>query len=299
MASIQDIVDITQAVNSISNVATSLLSSNSQEYVNNATDAINRSYGSLSTPVRNGLSSLTQLAGIDRVSSIPINQVTNEPINYKVRLVSVLGLKTAFSSNDLYSVIFDNTPDFSESGSVTYTPTSPVHMPGSIQSYKSTDSRTFSISSDLISRNTADVSKNMRYLQILRSWRYPFFGKSGSTSSGQQSAFNRIQSSGNVNLLGAPPEILYLYAYSTSNNDSRQLNGQLVNINRLPVVLTSLSITYPKDVDYLPSTPTPTGVTEPFPVKLSIQISLTEAHSPVEYERFDLMAYKSGTLKNF
>jgi hypothetical protein len=231
-------------------------------------------------------------------------------IRYKVRLVSVIGLATAFQPGDINSVIFEVTPSFSESGTVEYNSVQPIHMPGGIQTYKYTSSRTFSITAHLISRNTADALKNMKYLQALRAWRYPYFGNSGTTnqtnagsSIGQMDGPNSLvgqQVSGSTSsgeLLGAPPEVLYLYAYSTSANDGRGNGG--VNINRVPVVLSSLTINYPEDVDYLPVSVTPSTTTEPFPVKMDVQITLLEAHSPNEFQGFSLQSYKTGNLPNF
>ncbi len=254
-------------------------------------------------------------SGSDLFSDISNTSEDASKIRYKVRLVSVIGLANAFSPGDINSVIFEATPGFTESGTVEYSQVQPVHMPGSIQTYKFTHARTFNITAHLISRNTADALKNMKYLQTLRSWRYPFFGNSGTTNATRKPAassvgqFNgaspesRIKNSTsdtNSELLGAPPEVLYLYAYSTSANDKRSFEtDSRVNINRVPVVLSSLQITYPEDVDYLPISITPTSKTEPFPVKMDVQLTLLEAHSPTEYERFDLMSYKTGTLVHF
>lgn len=93
--------------------------------------------------------------------------------------------------------------------------------------------------------------------------------------------------------LGAPPEVLYLTAYSDSVNTSGSLN-KVSNITRVPVVITNLTITYPNDVDYIPTT---SG--EPFPIIMSISLSLVETHSPKEYELFDLFKYRKGLLPGF
>lgn len=255
------------------------------------------------------------LSGTDLFGSADLSG-TAQTTQFKVRLVSVIDLARAFTPGDINSVIFEVTPSFSETGSVEYTAIQPIHMPGGIQTYKYTNSRTFNITAHLISRNVNDAQRNIRYLQTLRQWRYPYFGNSGTTSAtkqpaapamgqfnGNDIAMDRIRSStseSNNELLGAPPEVLYLYAYSTSNNDKRGLDANSrVNINRVPVVLSSLNITYPEDVDYLPIHITPTAKTEPFPVKMDVQITLLEAHSPTEYERFNLAAYKTGNLTNF
>jgi hypothetical protein len=191
-------------------------------------------------------------------------------------------------------------------------------MPGGIQVYKSTGSRTFEIGAHFISRNTADALQNIKNLQTLRSWTLPFFGASTTSFSGTNNISANpspyydmdtpltapvgqsqiTDSTSGVNLLGAPPEVLYLYGYSSiASKDRKNVNG--INLNRIPVVVTSLGISYTDDVDYIPVTMSPTQQTEPFPVKMDVTISLAETHSPVDYEQFNLLSYKLGTLKNF
>jgi hypothetical protein len=224
-------------------------------------------------------------------------------------------------------VSFDVTPAFSESGSVDYSAITPIHMPGGIQVYKKTNSRTFTIGAKLISRTVAEATQNLVYLQTLRAWRMPYFGSRSSSrnrtqpqqSSDTDQRVTEAQRTKNaqarinaakVELLGAPPPVLYLYAYSTSDNSgdkngrSQSLYG--VNINRVPVVLTELSIVYPEDVDYLPTfnkvangSPIVDKNSEPFPVKMDVNITLVETHSPAEYEKFSLQKYKMGQLVNF
>lgn len=243
---------------------------------------------------------------------------------FKVRLVPISALTGGADPSTVRAatVSFDVTPQFSESRSVEYTPVTPVHMPGSIQIYKHTNSRTFEISANLISRNVGDAWKNMAKLQMLRGWLMPYFGatntlttqqndyrnnvKGGKLSSDEVAAnrAERIQNEG-VQLRGAPPDVLYMYAYSTDSNDSRSANGDRtrVNINRVPVVITNLSISYPDDVDYIPcydpELDQPDEYAEPFPKKLAVTVSLAETHSPREYENFDLAKYKNGNLTNF
>lgn len=246
------------------------------------------------------------------------------PNRYKVRLISVL--------NEYERVNFDVTPSFQESRSVEYTPVVPLHIPGAIQVYKHTNSRNFSITARFISRNIDDALKNMFKLQTLRGWTMPYFGQYSSTLTAEQRknrndmtsrtnpAKTSAQTAGGsqdrkkarivsqedtgVELLGAPPMILYLYAYSTSANDNRP--SGYVNINRVPVVITSLDFTYPEDVDYIPNIdPTSNlnvldpSLTEAFPVRMDVSVSLVETHSPIEYERFSLSEYKQGKLPNF
>lgn len=238
----------------------------------------------------------------DKLSSK--NQSDN---NFKVRLVSILDMVKS-SYDHQTQVIFQVTPTINETGSVEYTPIQPVHMPGGIQVYKFTSSRTFEINAHFITRSVGDAIVNMRNLQTLRSWRMPFFGKSTTDISPAKNpnadsklSMDQIKNDKNnkgINLLGAPPEVLYLYGYSPVN---RVADGKVGarNINRVPVVITNLSISYPEDVDYIPVSLTPGSTTESFPVKMDVTISLLETHSPAEYETFNLSSYKSGTLVNF
>lgn len=252
---------------------------------------------------------------------------------FKVRLVSVLNnIASTQAPGDRrfgsQQVIFENTPTFSESGGVEYTPVQPVHMPGAIQVYKNTQPRTFSITHKFISRTTAEATANANYVQLLRSWRFPFFGKGSTTLTDSQAetrrqlqgnitatqqqlrnqlqsqdraasntavllnSLQRAQSSAGFELLGAPPEVLYLYAYSAQTTD--RVSKQIHNINRVPVVLTNLDINYPEDVDYIPS-----DFNEPCPVRWDISITLAETHSPTEFENFSLVKYKTGQLDFF
>lgn len=93
--------------------------------------------------------------------------------------------------------------------------------------------------------------------------------------------------------LGAPPEVLYLTAYSDPVLKGGQLDRS-TNIFKIPVVITNLSINYPNDVDYIP-----TIDGEPFPIIMSISLALVETHSPREFENFDIFKYRDGKLPGF
>lgn len=311
-------------------------------------------------------------------------------------------VKLQNQSNQSEMVIFNVSPELSESRAINYTPLEPVHSPGQMMIYKNTQARTFELSDvKFISRSREEASANLKSLQMIRSWTLPWFGKGsasasgssgsigsginsagGGTSSGNandndegppeterattadnsginnraseeveevteseifaaaipnnfnftqagSAALNSVTSTVNSGIatarsvlsspsaaasaataavsrlsgglggsgasgssgsggsnLGAPPAVLYLSAYSNG--------GQYTNINKIPVVMTNLSIQYPTDVDYIPSS---TG--EPFPTIMSISMSLTESHSPVEYEGFSLADFKAGKLTGF
>lgn len=87
---------------------------------------------------------------------------------------------------------------------------------------------------------------------------------------------------------GSPPEVLYLYGYSEDGNAK---SNTVQNLRRIPVVITSISFTYPNDVDYIP---TVDGI--PFPIVMNIAISLRETKSPYEIEQFSLADFRMGKL---
>jgi hypothetical protein len=253
--------------------------------------------------------------------------------NYKVQLIPIASLQTgSYGAIANSRVVFEVTPTFAESRTAEYSAVSPVHMPGSIQMYQRTSSRTFTIGAKLISRTSQEAVQNKQYLQTLRAWLMPYFGSTNtlqeqqiaaranldaatlqlaernSTKTDKEKAalHNTIDAARmnvGVQLTGAPPDVLYLYAYSTgANYESGLRTASTANINRVPVVLTSLNITYPDDVDYIPVTENISSVlsyVEPFPIHITVDLNLSETHSPNEFERFDLNAYKTGTLANF
>jgi hypothetical protein len=93
--------------------------------------------------------------------------------------------------------------------------------------------------------------------------------------------------------LGAPPEVLYLTAYSSGSDVGGRLDKP-TNINKVPVVITNLAYSYPNDVDYIP-----TLDGEPWPIIMTITISLVESHSAREFEQFDIFKYRDGLLPGF
>jgi hypothetical protein len=204
---------------------------------------------------------------------------------YWVRLVS--------ARDSSRNVVFNTMPIVSEAGNVNYQQISPTHMPGSYQVYENTSSRTYDLSDiKLISRNSVEARENLIRLNQLRAWRFPYFGNPDAVVVGGN--ITEDQASELRDYLGAPPEVLYLSAYSS--NETRG------NIFKIPTVMSNLSITYPNDVDYIPTAKV--GSADmigdvPFPVIMTIGITLTEQHSADEYERFNLIAFKNGQLTNF
>ncbi len=135
-------------------------------------------------------------------------------------------------------IIFTVTPNVSETIQIGYQSIQPVHFPGAIQLYQHTSAKTYNISQiQLISRTPQEAAVNLFTLNILRGWTKPYFGATVG------------------NMLGASPDVLYFWAYSNSpsTKTSGNTKSHVGNINRIPVVLTSLNINYPNDVDYVPT----------------------------------------------
>jgi len=183
-------------------------------------------------------------------------------------------------------VVFEVTPDLIENRSINYKSLDPVHMPGQIFVYGSSSSRTFNISSiRLISRTPQEAQKNLTTLHMLRFWCMPRFGE-------QSTPEDKT-----LGQLGQPPDVILLSAYSKVPSDIALANNKaqrMGHLNRVPVVITNLSVPYPSDVDYIP---TPDGV--PMPTIMTIDMTLVETHSPIQYEKFSLAQFKNGTLPGF
>ena len=169
------------------------------------------------------------------------------------------------------AVKFRVMPGISEQRGASYEEVAIAQHPGAILKYQTTSNREWSLSVKLITRNSEEASENQITLNTLRSWLMPYYGDGTEKNS---------QANG-MDMLGAPPDVLDFTAYGDKN------------IGKVPVVLASLGVTWPNDVDYLP-----TLDGQPFPVILTLDISLKEAWSPKEYTAFDLYAYKQGNMAN-
>lgn len=162
-----------------------------------------------------------------------------------------------------------NMPTIQESRDVSYKGADIVHHPGEILKYQNTSSRVWQITAKLTSRNPAEATRNLDYINMIRAWAMPFYGN----GTANEFSLNR--------LVGSPPPILTLAAYG------KQMIGPV------PCVLINYSWTFPNDCDYIT---TETGA--PFPVILDINLTLKESFSPAEYSNFNLMDYKSGNMSS-
>ena len=117
-------------------------------------------------------------------------------------------------------------------------------------------------------------------------------GRQGDVGKYKKVTVNQQYNNG-ASFLGAPPEVLYLTAYSDATASGGKLD-KTSNISKVPVVITSMNYSYPNDVDYIQ-----TLEGEPWPIIMTISLSLAESHSPQEFDTFDLFAYRDGKLPGF
>lgn len=212
--------------------------------------------------------------------------------DFKVKLTRAASAN--LPANQVERVVWDATPEFSESRQIMYKNIEPVHAPGAIYQYGSTSARTFTIEGKFISRSINEATRTLAYVQYLRTWAMPVFGTAG-TATGE-------------NILGAPPSVLFLTAYSRSTLSDAQTSKTVPigngtssstpaignNIYNVPVVITSLNIPFPSDVDYIP-----TINNIPVPTIIQVTVSLVETHSPNAYAKFNIQQFKLGQLINF
>ena len=244
---------------------------------------------------------------------------------FKIRL-STAGSRgaTTLADKRAASIVFDVTPELVENRNINYKSYDPVHAPGQIYVYQNTSARTFQLSNiKLISRTSEEASKNLARLWVMRSWTMPSFGSAGfeqgiaagnaeesKTEGGVVDIREMIRSmSGTTeatNFLGAPPQVLYLSAFSRMGAANGSGTGSVGHLRNIPVVITQLSIPYPTDCDYIPTTPhggdrksKTKDSSTPMPTIMTIDMQLTETHSPNEYETFSLRAFKTGDLSGF
>lgn len=167
-------------------------------------------------------------------------------------------------------VRFTATPELSEGRTLLYEEINDIRSPGGYVIYQGTAPRTYSISAKMVSRTKAEATKTFQYTHLLKSWTVP-------------NSLNDTDAvlGGGVNT----PQVLRLYGYGFISK------GQLRGV---PVVITSLNITYPSNVTYIPTTDTRAYI----PIIQSFSIELKEVRNLEELtpENFKIQAYREGTL---
>lgn len=192
-------------------------------------------------------------------------------------------------------VVFRVSPEhINESRQAIYKPLEPLHMPGAVQIYTHTTPRNWSLSGiKLVSRNGIEAEDNLETVNLLRSWLTPYFGESSTLDKDNYKS----------EMLGAPPPVLLFSAYSDGKFKSPQQgssgfgrdSSSMGILRSVPVVIQTLNIPFSNDVDYIQTETSK----QPFPAITSLDLQLTETHSPAEYSKFNITEYKQGKLEGF
>jgi hypothetical protein len=168
-------------------------------------------------------------------------------------------------------VYFEVMPEIVEQHGSDYEPVSPSQSPGAFQKYKGSSSTVWTVNVTFISRNSAEATQNYDNLMRLRGWMKPFYGERTGVSFPEK--------------LGAPPPVL-------------KFSGLRDLIGPVPVVITALSWTWPRDVDYI-ATDIISDTDKnfiPFPTVLQVPINLVESYAVDQFNQFSLADYRVGRL---
>lgn len=162
----------------------------------------------------------------------------------------------------LSTVIFEATPDMSESGRTQLIDIGDIRAAASIVIYMGSPSRAFNLNAKFISRTKNEAAKNNNYINILKAWRMPVIKR------GEK--------------WGAEPETLRLFAY-----------GNI--IRGIPVMVESLTVEYSSESDYIETTDA-NNKTIWVPIIQNVTIGLKEVRSMDDLGSFDYKDYKTGNL---
>jgi hypothetical protein len=184
----------------------------------------------------------------------------------KIRLVSSTITPTTSSSNaGQEEIVFDISPTVDEAKNALYSEIGDIRTAASILIYIGSPSRKWSINAQFVSRTKEEATKTWSSVQLLRSWLNP--------DPNYKYGFD-----------SATPHVLKLYGYG------RTWRG-------IPVVLTSLNVSYPNDIDYVPTSVDNTKV----PIVQTVTLNLTEARTVDDLinNKFNLELFKIGQLPNW
>lgn len=221
------------------------------------------------------------------------------------------------------SVVFFISPELTEGRNVTWAEVSDLRLPASILIYMGSPSRNFSINAKFLARSQAEADVAFRNMNLLKSWCVtstdPYLGTTSNVTLFDPSvglAANDAQSAGDVssNLKqdnthgiinrGNTPNVNTVKTNTaTVANDLFSgtppvlvLEGYGQQYRKIPVVITSLSIPFTGEVDYIKSS----GGAY-VPILQEISISLKEARNVFgkdgsSIDSFNLASFKAGLL---
>lgn len=221
------------------------------------------------------------------------------------------------------SVTFFLTPEISESRSVNYLEIGDIRLPASILIYMGSPSRSFNISAKFMARSQAEADVAFRNKSLLESWCVTNSGLSGDnigsavTKTNNQLGNPDVVNPGDTATVaqqdGFIPGISALPTKSQVSNQPPQtftastdlfaqsppvlaLEGYAGQFRKIPIVIRSLNISYPSDVDYIAGS---NGVMVPILQDISIQLQEARNISGGKgaIDKFRLKEFKQGTLQ--
>jgi len=164
-------------------------------------------------------------------------------------------------NKDQQIVVFDVTPELSESGSTVLVDIGDIRAAASIVIYMGSPSRSFSINAKFVSRDADEATQTYKNIVNLKAWREPQLAPGV--------GFN------------AEPETLRLFAYE----------GTLKGI---PVMIQSLNISWSPEVDYISD-----NSGNPIPIIQDVTIQLKEVRSFDDLKTFDYSQFRIGKLNTW
>lgn len=193
-------------------------------------------------------------------------------------------------------LMFPYTPIIQETTTVNYEMHDLVHSNQPIASFKNVGAKELQISGAFTAQNDVESRYCLAVIHYLRTVTKMYFGIGGDAASKR----------------GTPPPILLLNGYGTAL------------FHNLPVIVTTVNIEYPQDVDYVEvtpikkirrvdrtqeinfdeleeikidtSSPGATGASAWIPTKFNIAMTLSVQNTPSRLRRFDLDDFRTGNL---
>jgi len=161
---------------------------------------------------------------------------------------------------DTGGVVFPYTPQLAVTHTATYTPTAITHANFQHYTYSNSDIAAITISADFTAQNDEEAAYVLAVIHFFRTVTKMYFGKDFWPTA------------------GTPPPILFLSAYGKSL------------FNRVPVVVTSFTSTFPGDADYF----SVNG--NRVPTAMNMQIAVQPVYNRRQSLNFSLTGFANQTL---
>lgn len=235
------------------------------------------SYGTVLDPAAQARRASTALAAETKwLNEISQENGASHTKSNKLRLVStatIPGSEADSVNTGNESVTFELSPEISESHQAIYTEISAIRSAGSVLIYNGSPSRRWQVNAKFLSRTPLEAGNTWKTIQLLKSWTKPDVNYRFGNDAQRM------------------PHVLRMYGYG------RTWMG-------VPVVITSLSVEYPIDVDYVAASQYVGKEEKEYgtlvPIVQTVSFQLTESRNVTElWHRFDLDKFKLGMMEGW